>query len=199
MTTLICGPMYSGKSTALFQRLERCLYANKKVLLIRPKKDTRGYFSHSGGINPELLEEKFKDKFVILYYKEIDPSDCNAIVNDGFEAVFVDEYFMIKGSSNLTQLHNIDIYFGGLLASSECKLFDETIKILPYCDKIKKLNGVCIECGNELGNYSFAKFNKTTDVVVGDSEYECLCHDCYDKKQQEKILSNGKHFDKEFL
>ena len=35
------------------------------------------------------------------------------------------------------------------------KSFEEAIKILKYKDKIKKLNGVCIYCGSELGNYSF--------------------------------------------
>lgn len=188
MKTLICGPMYSGKSTALFQRLERFLFAKKKVLLIRPKKDDRGYFTHSGGIDLDKLE-KNNPNFVILTLKDIDESDVKSIATDGFDVVFVDEYFMIPGAHLLCHQDNYDVYFGGLLADSESELFPETIKILPYCDKIKKLNGVCIKCGSELGNYSFAAFDKKEKIVVGDTKYECLCHKCYKEAQHEKKIT----------
>ena len=180
MKTLICGPMYSGKSTALFQRMERLLFAKKKVLLIRPRKDDRGYFTHSDGIDIEKLEKNFPN-LVVLKFKTFDESDIFAIKNDGFEAVFVDEYFMIPGIHHLCHQTDFDVYFGGLLASSECKLFYEAIKILPYADKIEKLNGVCMDCGSELGNYSFADFDKKEEIVVGDSKYKCLCAKCYHK------------------
>lgn len=186
MKTLICGPMYSGKSTALFQRLERLLFANKKVLLIRPRKDDRGYFTHSGGVDLNKLEEKYPQRFVVLEWTRFDESDNERIVADGFDAVFVDEYFMIPGIHHICHQTDFDVYFGGLLATSECELFEETIKILPYCDKIKKLNAVCMECGSELASYSFADFKKTSDVVVGDTKYKCLCQKCYEKATLEK-------------
>lgn len=186
MTTLICGPMYSGKSTALFQKLERLLYARKKVLLIRPKKDDRGYFSHNGGVDPEKLAKSNKN-LTINYLEEVTTDIYYHILHEKYDAIFIDEYFMIPNSSLFAGLYDIDIYYGGLLASSECKLFDETIKILPKCDKIKKLNGVCMDCGSELGNYSFADFDKTNDIVVGDSKYKCLCSKCYHKNIYSKL------------
>ena len=106
--------MYSGKSTALFQRLEKLLYAKKKVLLIRPKKDDRGYFTHSGGIDLDKLE-KNNPNFVILSFKEIDESDVKSIANDGFDVVFVDEYFMIQGAYHLCHQNEYDVYYGTVL------------------------------------------------------------------------------------
>lgn len=186
MIALICGPMYSGKSTALFQRLERCLFAKKKVLLIRPKKDDRGYFTHSEGVDLKKLEENFNDYFFIKEVERISNEFLQWISNEKFNAVFVDEYFMITDSHLFCHQNEYDVYYGGLLASSECKLFDETIKILPYADKIKKLNGVCVDCGSELGNYSFADFDKKEEIVVGDSKYKCLCAKCYQKNKFKK-------------
>lgn len=186
MITLICGPMYSGKSTALFQRLERCLFARKKVLLIRPKKDDRGYFTHSGGVDLKKLEENFREYFYIEEAESIGTSFLNWILYEKFEAVFVDEYFMIPGIHQLCHQTTFDVYFGGLLVTSECELFTETVKILPYCDKIKKLNAVCMDCGSELGSYSFADFEKTSEVVVGDTKYRCLCQKCYEKAMKLK-------------
>ena len=185
MKTLICGPMYSGKSTALFQRLERCLFARKKVLLVRPKKDDRGYFTHSGGVDLKKLEENFKECFFIEEVEDIKKGFLDWILHEGFEAVFVDEYFMIPGSHLLCHQTVYDVYFGGLLATSECTLMEETIKILPYCDKIKKLNAICDDCG-DYANYSYADFEKKSDVVVGDAKYKCLCQKCYNKRMNLK-------------
>lgn len=189
MITLICGPMYGGKSTALFQRLERFLFAKKKVLLIRPKKDNRGYFTHSGGVNLEELQSRNKDYLFIWQVEFLDEETSNKIASEGFEAVFVDEYFMIPGSHVLCRQCSYDVYYGGLLSDSDCELFEEAIKILPYCDKIKKLNGVCMDCGSELGNYSFADFDKKDKVVVGDSKYKCLCYKCYSTNTSLKEIS----------
>lgn len=185
MKTLICGPMYSGKSTALFQRLERCLFARKKVLLIRPKKDDRGYFTHSGGVDLKKLEENFREYFYIEEVEDIGTSFLNWILYEKFEAVFVDEYFMIPGAHQLCYQNNYDVYFGGLLADSDCKLFEETIKILPFCEKIKKLNSVCMGfdlkgCDKE-ANYSVYLGGAKDQILVGDRCYACMCAECYDK------------------
>lgn len=185
MKTLICGPMYSGKSTALFQRLERCLFARKKVLLIRPKKDDRGYFTHSGGVDLKKLEENFRECFYIEEVESIGTSFLNWILYKKFEAVFVDEYFMIPGAHQLCYQNNYDVYFGGLLADSDCKLFEETIKILPFCEKIKKLNSVCMGfdlkgCDKE-ANYSVYLGGAKDQILVGDRCYACMCAECYDK------------------
>ena len=185
MKTLICGPMYSGKSTALLQRLERCLFARKKVLLIRPKKDDRGYFTHSGGVDLKKLEENFRECFYIEEVESIGTSFLNWILYKKFEAVFVDEYFMIPGAHQLCYQNNYDVYFGGLLADSDCKLFEETIKILPFCEKIKKLNSVCMGfdlkgCDKE-ANYSVYLGGAKDQILVGDRCYACMCAECYDK------------------
>ena len=50
---------------------------------------------------------------------------------------------------------NPDIFFVGLLASSECEVFPEVVKLLPRCDEIIKLNAVCMECGTYPANYSY--------------------------------------------
>lgn len=188
MITLICGPMYSGKSTMLIQKMERYIYANKRICLIRPVRDDRGYFTH-GGIDNVKKILKNNDGYVETNLFE--ESQVTEIIKN-YDAVFIDEYFMIENCSLFCKLFTdnkkCDVYFAGLLASSENKLFSETVQILPYCDDIIKLNGVCVGidnrgCGSQYGNYSgyFGKNEKNLDILVGDTDYKCLCRRCYKK------------------
>lgn len=183
MNTLIVGPMYGGKSTALLQKMERYIYAKKRICFIRPKIDNRGYITHNG-INS--IKAKLAESDKTFEIEEFTLSFVNSL--ESFDAVFIDEYFMIKNCDLVCKntVHP-DIYFAGLLATSENTLFEEAIKILPYCDEIIKLNGVCMgidntPCGSQLGNYSgyFGK-NKLGQIEVGDKLYKCLCKECYKK------------------
>lgn len=188
MITLICGPMFSGKSTMLVQKMERYTYAKKNICLVRPKKDTRGYFTHSGTDNVKSILKNTDGYIEIPFFTE-------ELVNkllDTYSAIFVDEYFMIENCKILcttVKEKDVDIYFAGLLATSENKLFKEAVDILPFCDDIVKLNGVCIgaddnsSCGSQYGNYSgyFGQNKKSSDILVGDSVYRCICRKCFKK------------------
>lgn len=186
MITLIVGPMYSGKSTELLQKMERYIYAKKRVCFIRPARDTRNYITHNG---VDDIKSRITDNDKILEVSKFDKN--NILQLNDFDAVFIDEYFMIKNCDFICKYLNVakpDIYFAGLLATSENELFDEAIKILPYCDNIIKLNGVCMGlndnevCGNQLGNYSgYFGNTKKGQIEVGDTLYRCLCRDCYKK------------------
>ena len=187
MNTLITGPMFSGKSTFLLQKIERAVYGKKSVLLIRPKNDDRGYFTHSDGRMNKLLSTLIDTKKIdfkeVTEFKE----DDLEFIKD-YDSIFVDEYFMIKNNALVAkEMQNYkgkqEIYFAGLLSTSENQLFDEAITLLPYCENIIKLNGVCMECGDDNANYSMYKGDsKTQKIIVGDEDkYECVCKACYER------------------
>lgn len=183
MITLICGSMYSGKSTTLLMKIQRAIYGRKNAVLIRPRIDSRGYFTHSLG-NEELNQFVENKKLTVLEISEFTKEKVKHLCNF-FDSIFIDEFFMIKNCKFLAQeaLPSNDIYFAGLIASSENEVFGEVISLLPYCDNITKLNGVCMECGSQLGNYSlFKEGHKTQSIVIGDiNKYECVCKECYKK------------------
>src|SRR5574344_850305 len=177
--------MFSGKSTYILQKIERAVYGKLRVCLIKPLKDTRKYFSHSGN-QPDGKIKEFMNKGLLDYYEISEFTDD--IVNqikDKYDTILIDEFFMIHNCKKLATYlfkYGQNVYFAGLISTSENELFEEAKDILPYCDDIVKLSGVCMECGSQLGNYSLYKGIKDKELVIGDEDkYECVCKNCYFK------------------
>jgi thymidine kinase len=176
MIKYITGPMFSSKSSELFKYIDRMSYARKEICLIRPMKDTRDFFSHSQGINDSYKEKELKI-YTISSFNDLEQYDLTM-----YNVIFIDEAFMIEDCYKiLIKYKDKDIILAGLLATSECELFPEVIKFLPYCDFIIKLNAVCVKCGSELGNYTFYKNGKKCEkIAIGDNKvYEPRCIKCY--------------------
>lgn len=192
--TMTCGPMFSGKSRYLKAQIERKTRGNKKVLVIRPKKDTRSYFTHDDEFAPEESDseypyfyEKYPGQVSEKTLSQFTAKECQEFV-DNYDAIFVDEYFLIKDCKVLAQTvtsdenDHCDIYFAGLIATSENETWKQFTELAPYCDDIIKLNAVCTECGSEHGNYSmYIGGNKSSKVVIGDIAYRSVCRRCYKK------------------
>jgi len=175
VTTLIFGPMLSGKTSELLTKLERAHIAKRKVVLLRPGIDNRGFLSHSGRKLNNIKEIFVKD----LLDVDLDSFDVFGIDEGQFHTHLKE--FVIKANK-----FKKDIYVSALHATSESEMFDEIIKVIPFCENIIKLNAICTRCGNEFGNYTFFKEGKKTEkVVVGGSDaYTALCQQCYFKEME---------------
>ena len=183
MIKLFCGSMYSGKSESLIRDLIKYTYAKKKILFIRPYIDDRGYITHSRN-DSKVIKAINEKKIECIYIKEFDNTIINDIIKEKYDVIFIDEFFMIKNNRNFLETllickTNADIYYAGLIADSDAHMFDEAIQILPLCDEIEKLNGVCTKCGSMLGNYSHHLGIKENQIEVGDVKYECICGKCF--------------------
>lgn len=85
---VICGPMFSGKSTELIRRIQRYRYAGHKCVLVKHASDTR--YSHAGSIithdratSPALMTESLFSLYI--------PADSSVIGID--EGQFVSFFF----------------------------------------------------------------------------------------------------------
>lgn len=184
MITLITGPMKSGKSTEMFRQMERKHLAGKKVLYVGPKADTRAFYAR--GIPKSSLFAVARVQ-VVDDWNKIPSKELKKLVKD-FDAIFVDEYFMIENNvrliEHLANEANKDLVFGGLLADANAKLWTEAAEILPYCDNVVKLLAICECCGSEYANFSYKKGIEAGQIDVGDSKYKVLCRHCYLSKSK---------------
>jgi thymidine kinase len=77
------------------------------------------------------------------------------------------------------------VFLFGLDGDSNRQLFGNTIKLIPHCDSIVKLNGTCRVCGMEKGSiFSVCKNDdqQATEQhqinVGGESKYMAVCRKC---------------------
>lgn len=180
---VICGPMFSGKTSELLKRLERLDYANKKYVLFKPKFDDRysedEVVSHSKKSKKSVKVNNAQD---ILDYLDGNKDILYVAIDEtqffkkSDKPSLVDVVLKLKG-------RGIDIMVNGLDLDSEGKPFSIMPDLMAISDEVIKLKAVCMfpGCGSDAGmSYKKNKvINKESGNVVelGESEsYEARCY-----------------------
>lgn len=177
------GAMNSGKTTILIQTAYNYEERDQKVIIIKPKLDTKGqdYIVSRIGAKRKVNELIDKDDKIIDKCEKY-LSDINCVIVD--EAQFltkeqIDELFYI------TKIYNVPVIAFGLRTDFKTNGFEGSIRLLELADELQEMPTIC-RCGKK------ARFNaRKIDnefVTEGDSvcidnqkevEYESLCGKCY--------------------
>ena len=169
---LIIGPMYAGKSTELIRIINRFNCLNKKIIVINHS------FNNRYGSNELTTHNKEKiDKCIIL--KELKDLDKNIINNT--DVIIIEELQFFEDSlENITYwVDNLKkiVYAAGLDGDFMRNPFGDVLKLIPYADKITKMNALCKKCADG----TFANFTKRTSsnmdktLIGSDDMYEAVC------------------------
>lgn len=178
---LIIGPMFGGKTTMLINRVERFHYAKKKCLLIKHSIDNR--YNHlvkqngivcNNGVEYSTIKIITSGDLTSLS-KEIKNYDVIGVM----ESQFFDDLLIVDEWANSGKI----IICDGLSGDSNRDNFGKIPLLIPKCEKITKLNAVCINCGDDA---SFTKKKIQTENlsyidVGGIDKYIPVCRSCYFK------------------
>lgn len=180
MLEVICGPMYSGKSTELIRRLDRASIAGKEVLLLRPEVDNRFsddfLITHSGAsMSAEPIGNAADFQKKTLWNK------VEVIGID--EAQFLPEYF-------IDQIDLVARFRKVIVAGLDTTYRVEPFGIMPHlmciADRVDKLSAVCHVCGEDavrtqrLIDGKPAPFDGPTVLVGATDAYEARCREHYE-------------------
>jgi len=194
------GPMFSGKTSKLME-----LYhyyntkLNKKCLIIGHNLDCRyNKYKITSHDKREYLDcykfTKIED-FMNIYnnHNKLDSivhsdnslyDDLNYKVISEVDVILIDECQFFEDIILVTKLVEMgkQVFLFGLDGDSNQQIFGETYKLLPYCDKIEKLNGKCRHCGiknSSIFSVCNVSFEKTSQIDVGgDEKYHSVCRNC---------------------
>jgi len=180
---VICGPMFSGKTSELLKRLERLDYANKKYVLFKPKFDDR--YSKE-----EVVSHTNKSKKSVIVNNAQEMLDFLEENKDVlYVAIDETQFFKKSDKPNLIDIilkmkaRGLDVMVNGLDLDSEGKPFSIMPDLMALSDEVIKLKAVCMfpGCGADAGmSYKKTKVqNKESGNVVelGESDdYEARCY-----------------------
>lgn len=169
---IILGPMFSGKTTQLVAHYKKFTYIGKKVCVINYSEDKRYtdtmLSTHDKIMIPCIFSERLRD------IRDVDAADV-IIINEG---QFFEDLFEVV--IDLVEKKHKSVYICGLDGDFKRNKFGKILDLIPYCDKVMKLNSLCSQCRDgTMGVFSHRISKETSQVVIGSDNYQPLCRKCY--------------------
>lgn len=175
------GAMNCGKTSALLQVAHNYEEKEMKVVLVKPKLDTKAEDKVSSRIG---LERKVD---ILLGYDDIlmnkmDVEKPHAIIVD--EAQFLTEK-QVEELYYITKTYDVPVLCYGLRADFKMQGFEGSTRLLQIADDIEEMKTIC-KCGSK-ATQNIRKINGQVvfdgdQVVIDNSdkvEYESVCGKCY--------------------
>ena len=181
---IIIGPMYSGKTSKLFEIYKQCKFCDIPVAVINHSFDKR-YHETLMSNHDKIMIPCIQTNELALWYNENHPENLivkNADVILINEAQFFHDLYevvvdMLK--------NNKKIYVCGLDGDFERKKFGRILDLIPLCDTVTKLTSLCSICKNgNLAIFSMRITHETEQTVIGSENYLPVCRSCYDKQDK---------------
>ena len=176
------GAMNSGKSDTLIKTAFNYTERGLKVVIIKPKVDTKGD-------DQVISRGGFQMTAHIVADESLDLESA-VVSHEGISVALVDEAQFLTGTHisqlyRLAKQHDISVICYGLRSDFQTNLFAGSVRLFELADNIEKLPTMCF-CGSQAefntrkvdGEYIFEGSQVAID---GESEvtYDSLCGRCY--------------------
>jgi len=171
---VICGSMYSGKTEELIRRVHRAEYAKQKIQVFKPEIDNRYEADH--------VVSHSKNKTPSLNISSAD--EIIGLLEDDVEIVAIDEVqflgeHVVEVCNKLAD-RGLRVIVAGLDQDYLGKPFGPMPELLAVAEYIKKLNAICVKCGNP-ANRTQRLIHDDHKVLVGATDiYEARCRNCHE-------------------
>ncbi len=169
---LYLGPMYAGKTTQLIRNMDE----NSIVLDFTEECGCNmgNLMSHDGVKISCIKLNRLCNLFITTDIEIIDTfiNTKKILINEA--QFFPDLLSFIK----LIETYSLKVEVYGLDGDFERKPFGQILDIIPYCDSVVKLKGICALC-NELSLFSKRITNNKEQYLADESAYRPVCRKCY--------------------
>ena len=171
---LTLGPMFSGKTTHLIQIYNKHKFIGTNVCVINYFADTRYgpdavVSSHDLAKMPCVMSNTLaesRDQWM--------PAQV-VIINEG--QFFPD---LFETVIEMVDLLGKEVYVCGLDADFKRQPFGDILRLIPYCDRVQKLNALCAYCKDGTNAIHSHRIVSCDDqVLIGSDVYVPLCRTCF--------------------
>lgn len=196
---IICGPMYSGKTTHLISELTTSADTGMSVLYINHSDDIR---SSTGETNGDEHHSTHRSGGASLSFKltKEKASSLNKVNVDDFDVIGVDEcqFYddLLETVDNWVNRQGKVVYCAGLDADAFMKPFGQTIQLIPLANEVTKLSARCRLCIEEHQNHKLKgdiinlRASFSARMVSGKQQKLVGSKDTYDAMCRSHFLQN---------
>lgn len=181
---VVCGPMFSGKTSELIRRVERAQIAKQRVQIFKPAIDVRydkeGVVSHtSRSVKAEPVESSV---------------DILIRLKDSTRIVAIDEvqFFDENITTVVVKLaaRGYRVICAGLDLDYRAQPFGPMPSLLAVADEVMKIHAICTVCGATASRTQRLAAS-TEQFLLGETDvYEARCrgHYQYDEAEEQALL-----------
>lgn len=169
---IVCGPMFSGKSSYAIAYIRRHKAIGKRVIAVKPAIDTRY------SVQDEMVSHN-QDRIPCVRWNTDHPF---ALTRDMLQAdvVVIEEAQFFKGLYDMVYVllsRGKEILMVGLDGTSDQIPFAEFLRCIPLATHVTKLNALCSRCRDgTLAPFTRARDTQQTLIDVGGADkYESVC------------------------
>ena len=173
------GPMKCGKTQQVLNEYKRQLITGKKVLMFKPKIDTRE--------GADIVKTRNG-----IGVPSIGIDNISELSKHDADVYCIDEFQFLEGDVHEIQKladQGKTFFISGLNLTAEKKPFGKMPELLSISDNVNMLTAICTNCKNENAVYSYFKGGKDQEIVIGDDEYMPLCRHCYEELNNKKEVN----------
>lgn len=182
---VVCGPMFSGKSEELIRRLRRAKIAKQKIVVFKPKLDTRRGVDKVSSHNGAQIEAIPVDQLhsITTYLKEHPTQVIGFDEVQFFPQEIVEVVCQLVQEGKRIIIAGLDLDFRGIP-------FGPIPTLLAIADQITKLQAICTECGSDahhtqrLVDNKPARFDDPIIQLGAQESYQARCRNCYSIDKQ---------------
>jgi len=179
---IVLGSMYSGKTTFLLNIYNKYTYNDLKCCVINYSGDNRYHdtmmSTHTkqmiSCVNCYMLHDTLKS---VDSNNQIDINEYDIfLINEG--QFFSDLKEFVK---KLVDEHDKIVYVCGLDGDFRRNKFGDILDLIPLCDEVVKLKGVCKICKKD-SIFTHRLSSEKEQTIIGNDNYISLCRSCYMEK-----------------
>ena len=182
---LVCGPMFSGKTTELLRRVRRYRITHNKIVIFTHEKNVRFGKAMAIATHDALVEHKALRSHVHFVSDLSGPRATEVAARASVIAVDEGQFFTdVATACNKWADEGRVVIVAALDTTYVRKPFDTMVGLCP--DFITKLTAVCMCCGDEAPFTHRTSDETELEVVGGNDKYEALCRVCYNRTDAPK-------------
>ncbi|MCX6121441.1 MAG: thymidine kinase [Ignavibacteriales bacterium] len=169
---VVCGCMFSGKTEELIRRLRRAQIAKQKVVVFKPKIDTRYSQEHIVSHSEQSLNAQVIEDAIEVLALAGDAQVVGIDEGQFFKANIVDVCNQLADQGKRVIVAGLDQDYKG-------NPFEPMPQLLAIAEYITKTLAICVVCGNP-ADRTQRKSEQHERVVVGAKDlYEARCRYCH--------------------